>query len=98
MIKTIDVNALEWLDKINGNSYFSGTITINFGMEDERTYKMPFKYGYSDQFLTEAREVLYKNNEINTIDRPLSYYCREHNIILRQSKKENCLKRELKNI
>ena len=29
--KTIDVNAKEWFDNKNGNSYFCGTITLNFG-------------------------------------------------------------------
>ena len=36
--KTIDVNAKEWFDKINGNSYFCGTITLNYGMNNEETF------------------------------------------------------------
>lgn len=39
-IKTIDVTALEWFDKANGNSYFAGTVTINFGMKSQREYTM----------------------------------------------------------
>jgi hypothetical protein len=35
MIKTIDIQAKEWFDRINGNSYFSAIITINFGLEEE---------------------------------------------------------------
>ena len=32
-IKTIDVNCKEWFDKLNGNSYFAGTISINYGLK-----------------------------------------------------------------
>ena len=40
-IKTIDINAKEWRDKINGNSYFSAIITINYGLENEEKIEMP---------------------------------------------------------
>ena len=33
-IKTIDVNCLEWFDKINGNSYFAGEIIVNYGRKN----------------------------------------------------------------
>ena len=32
-LKTIDIKTLVWFDKVNGNSYFAQTITLNFGME-----------------------------------------------------------------
>ena len=35
-LKTIDINAKEWRDKINGNSYFSSDVTLNYGMENEK--------------------------------------------------------------
>jgi hypothetical protein len=53
-IKTIDVSCKEWFDKVNGNSYFSAQVTLNHGMEDEVTYKIPFQYGYGDQYRHEA--------------------------------------------
>ena len=34
-VKTIDVQVKEWFDKVNGNSYFAGIITINFGMKND---------------------------------------------------------------
>ena len=37
-LKTIDIQAKEWFDKANGNSYFSGEITLNFGMDDVETF------------------------------------------------------------
>lgn len=45
-IKTIDVITRQWFDRINGNTYFSARITVNFGMKNELTITMPFQYGY----------------------------------------------------
>ena len=47
-IKTIDIQAKEWFDKVNGNSYFAALVTVNFGMSDEKTIKVPYQYGYGD--------------------------------------------------
>ena len=47
-IKTIDLQVTEWFDKTYGNSYFSGLITINFGMPNEIRLFMPFQYGYGN--------------------------------------------------
>jgi hypothetical protein len=44
-MKTIDINAKEWFDKVNGNSYFSAVITIDFGMPTQKEYRLPFQYG-----------------------------------------------------
>ena len=33
IIKTIDLQAKEWFDKVNGNSYFSAKIILNYGMK-----------------------------------------------------------------
>ena len=34
-LKTIDIEAKEWRDKVNGNSYFSSDITLNYGMDNQ---------------------------------------------------------------
>ena len=47
--KTIDIQAKEWFDKVNGNSYFAGTITLNYGTETEETFLLPFQYGYGNE-------------------------------------------------
>jgi len=57
-IKTIDVNALEWFDKINGNSYFSAEIVLNYGLNAVIVLECPFQYGYGDQFTYEAQKKL----------------------------------------
>lgn len=98
-IKTIDIHAKEWFDKVNGNSYFSAIVTINFGMKDQKVINVPFQYGYSDHYITASFEQLQKDGILSnntTIYAPWRY-CEENNIILRQSKKEKCLKREVKN-
>ena len=95
-IKTIDVTAKEWRDKVNGNSYFAGKVTINYAMPDEKTFVMPFQYGYGEQYLYESGATL-RRNGFNTIpETNLTRYARENGIILRHSIQKNCLKRELK--
>lgn len=95
-MKTLDITAKEWFDKVNGNSYFSARITIDYGMESEQTICLPFQYGYDEQYIYSAHNELMKldlvpNNTIN----PLWRYCKENNIILRNHKTTNCLKRDV---
>lgn len=100
-IKTIDITALEWFDKANGNSYFAGTVTINYGMKSERSYTMPYQYGYDDCYIDQAKGMLRKAKEnlpSFAFDLSMSRLCRENGIILRTIKHENCKKSELKNI
>lgn len=87
-MKTIDIQAKEWFDKVYGNSYFSGIITIDYGMPTEKQFKMPFQYGYEEQYIYEAAKVL-------GIDDPLWRYCKENNITLKTNKQTNCKKKEL---
>jgi len=96
-VKTIDVNAKEWFDKANGNSYFSGTITTNFGMDDAKEYIMPFQYGYGDHYIDMAKCQLTEHNRISPdLMQDLPRYCRENDIILRNSIQRGCKKRDLK--
>ena len=45
-MKTIDVHAKEWFDKVNGNSYFAATIIIDFGLSSEKTVKVNFSANF----------------------------------------------------
>jgi hypothetical protein len=45
----------EWHDKVNGNSYFSTNIE---DVEQDRTYILPFQYGYGSQSEYETKKVL----------------------------------------
>jgi hypothetical protein len=97
-IKTIDIDALEWFDKVNGNSYFAGMVTVNYGMKTETRYKMPFQYGYGDQYRWEAFSELKKAGIIPDKYNSLWQYCDENKVILRANIQKNCKQRELKNI
>ena len=82
-LKTIDINAKEWRDKINGNSYFSSDVILNYGMNNQETIKLPFQYGYGDHYIYQSlREIKYQIQD-------------EYKIIIRNSIKTNCLKKEL---
>jgi len=97
-IKTIDVTAYEWLDKVNGNSYFAGTVTVNFGMKTEKTFNMPYQYGYGSQYEYEAFKLLQENKLIPEQKNSVSawVYYQDNNIIARHTKHENCKKAQLK--
>ena len=97
-MKTIDINAKEWRDKINGNSYFSGLVIIDFGMKSEEVFLMPFQYGYGSQYEQEAKGILTYANKISTQYETLYSYCKRENIILRSNIIRGCKKRELKEI
>ncbi len=97
-IKTIDVNAKEWFDKLNGNSYFNAEIIINFGLKNNRIITLPFQYGYGDHYRHMAFEAIKKElNCFKVIDCKISYWraYEKYNIIARHNLKTNCLKREL---
>ncbi len=98
-VKTIDVNSKEWFDKMNGNSYFSSRVTINFGMKTERTIKLPMQYGYGSQDEREARVELIKAGyipAISTAGAGFSSLSRSLGIIYRHSKQEGCKKADVK--
>lgn len=95
-MKTIDITAKEWFDKVNGNSYFSAVITIDFAMNTEKTFYLPFQYGYGNSYEQEAKSILTEFNLISTgYGQSLYSYCKENNIILRSNKLSKCKKREV---
>lgn len=96
-IKTIDVNASEWFDRVNGNSYFAALVTVNYSLPDEKTIKIPLHYGYGDYYRHAAFDALQKNNIIPKQESNVSYwrYYQDNNIIARHYKKENCRKKDL---
>lgn len=97
-IKTIDVTAYEWFDKVNGNSYFAGAVTVNYGMKTEKIFTMPLQYGYEDHYRYVAFELLQGKNVIPPQPTNTVYwrYYRDNNIIARHTKHEGCKKADLK--
>jgi hypothetical protein len=93
-MKTLDINSREWFDKINGNSYFSAEIVINYGTPSERKYFLPFQYGYGDHYKYQAFELLQDNHEIPDNINHL-WQLKDTQTIVRANKIK-ALKRELK--
>jgi hypothetical protein len=52
--RSLFIEAREWFDKVNGNSYFSARIWADGG----QIAILPFQYGYGDQYLYEAQKKL----------------------------------------
>ena len=98
-LKTIDINAKEWHDKINGNSYFSSDVILNYGMNSQETIKVPFQYGYGDHYVYQSlREIqkLFPKSKWYRENLLSKYQIQdEYKIIIRNSIKTNCLKKEL---
>lgn len=94
-VKTIDINAREWFDKINGNSYFSAIVTINYQMKNESQIKLDFQYGYGDCYRYVGIVAVKKQfPELS----PLSdWQMREAGIIIRSNIHRGCLKRDVIN-
>lgn len=105
IVQTIDVNAYEWFDKVNGNSYFSASVCINYGLNTSKSIKVPFQYGYGDSYEYAALKALIEANLIHDVKKYESggtegiyNFCQRNKITLRKSKKENCKKADLNNI
>ena len=98
-LKTIDINAKEWHDKINGNSYFSSDVILNYGMNSQATIKVPFQYGYGDHYVYQSlREIqkLFPKSKWYRENLLGKYQIQnEYKIIIRNFIKTNCLKKEL---
>ena len=92
-IKTIDVTAKEWFDKVNGNSYFSAQVTLNYGMEDEVTYKLPFQYGYEEQYRYAALD---KVKQVANMSYMMTWYDIKDIGIICRFNKVNAKKSEVK--
>ncbi len=94
-MKTLDINARSWYDKVNGNSYFSAEIVLDYGTETERRYFLPFQYGYGDHYQYETINELKRQKEIDDKISMLYQLRDEKNVIVRASKIDT-LKRNLK--
>ena len=94
-VKTIDINAREWFDKVNGNSYFSAQVVVNYGYESEKIFILPFQYGYESQYIYSSFEKLRNEGILPMFKNAPSIFCRENGIAFNYSKQENCLKKNM---
>jgi hypothetical protein len=105
VVKSIDISAYQWFDKVNGNSYFAGKICVNFTYKNQRDFVMNFQYGYGDQYIQAALDLLLSNGYFENFKKydnggneGLFQYCKRNNIVLNTKKDTGCKKSELKNI
>jgi len=94
-IKTLDIHGKEWFDRINGNSYHSVRVVINYGMPTQKTLAASFRYGYGNSYEQTAGELL--GDEVGAEDHiyPLWSWCNDRRIVLRSEIQRKCLKREV---
>jgi len=90
-MRTIDIQAKEWLDRLNGNSYFSAQITI----DGIKTYNIPFQYGYESAYMDASFRFLFKNGLIKEEVGRYYSWCKENSIILNASIKRGCRKSDV---
>ena len=98
-MKTINIQAKEWFDKVNGNSYFAGTVTLDEGLKTKEVFLMPVQYGYGNQYKHEATSIL---TEFNKISLPyftsLNLFCENNNIEIESSIEQVGKRRDLQKV
>jgi len=93
-VKTIDIQAKEWTDKINGNSYFVSKIIVNKSLKNEKRYVLPFQYGYGESYQDKALELLKENGLIKETS---VFKLKNEGVIIKSQKQGNCLEKEVVN-
>ena len=93
-MKTIDVNAKQWWDKVNGNSYFSAVVTIDYSLPTEKVIKVSFQYGYRDSYEQAAFSALKESGLYNGNASQL-WQLRDEGVIIRKHKEVGCKKRDV---
>jgi len=53
-MKSLIITGRRWFESTNGNTYHSVTIEI----DGQETLREPFRYGYGDQYMQTAQELL----------------------------------------
>ena len=79
-INAIIINGRRWFDKINGNTYHTASVNVLFANGSDKSFNIPFQYGYGDQYQHSAWEVL-KKAKLVSGSIPWQY-CRDNKIKL----------------
>ena len=96
-LHTIDIIAKKWHDAVNGNTYFSAHVILNYMQaEGEVTFTLPFQYGYGSQFEAEALLELKKRGYIPPdCSTYLHVLHKKYGIIGRKVEYTGCKKRDV---
>jgi hypothetical protein len=97
-IKTIDIQAKEWRDNINGNTYYSARVTLNYGIANEKRYYIPFQYGNAYGMAEPEILTILINDGLadNTKYSSFRKWITEEKIIKREFTEKNCRQRDVK--
>ena len=87
----INIEAVEYNDFQNGNSYFDGVITIDYGQDVKIIMDMPLQYGYENHYKDMAFKQLKKNGIIDTDLQSYDQYYKNNGIVIKHSKKTGCI-------
>ena len=58
--KLIIIDARRWFDRTYGNTYHSVTVTVKHARKDDLVLRCDFAYGYGEQYLQTAHELLHQ--------------------------------------
>lgn len=97
-MKKLDIQAKEWFDAKNGNSYFSALITVDYLLPNEKSFSIPFQYGYGNQYEYEALKVLQSKKMAPNSYNSLHRFCAENEIELNSNILKNCTKKQVKTL
>ena len=95
-MKNIRIEAVEWRDKVNGNSYFSSRGYV----DGELVAIAPFQYGYGDHYVYVTWKRIAEKLELDVeyypygSMQPMWQYCHDRSITY-SSHKSTGLKREV---
>ena len=87
MIKYV-IHSKKWRDKLNGNTYHSVRI---LNTQNNALIAAPYQYGYGDQFMQSAHEVMNKTGWVKDKFTP-DDYLQTHIVIENNCKKSEVLK------
>ena len=100
-IISIVVEGRKWFDKINGNTYHSANVIVTMD-RDVKVLKVPYQYGYGDQYLQSAFDELEKAGFLKLeryksgASEPPWRWAEEHGVTLIYSAVDVAKKKDLK--
>jgi hypothetical protein len=93
---SINIEALEWFDKANGNSFHAGEVIVNSGQVSEQTLKFGLTYGYGMQYYETAIKMLVRAGLLPALGITQMYdFLKNNSITVNYKIKTGCNKSEL---
>lgn len=82
-IQTLDLQVKRWWDKVNGNSYFSARLILDYGIKTEKTFFIPFQYGYGNFPEQKSLELLKEKGYVKPEKYSMWDFTKSENVIYR---------------